>query len=302
MHSARRWIACLLLGLTGTAAWAGSYTQYLQDLAWRESRHRLSERAGSHIGLFQMGTAALIDAGYMNASGQWTGKNGATSAAAFLSSAAIQTQAVHDYNQVQWAWIERNHLDSYIGQTINGVEITASGLLAAAHLVGRAGLSCYLAGNYCNAAGVTLRDGVPVDGFGTPVTEYLSQFGGHDLGLDNAAAPAVAYSDDYSPGYGSLSGAGGSSGSDSEGTAVGSSGVAVYDAQEAFALGSGFSVSGLASVLGALGTAISLCLGAWMILGNLQAVANGRLRWGAFGGRLVRTLVLVTLFAWAFQT
>ena len=141
MHSARRWIACLLLGLTGTAAWAGSYTQYLQDLAWRESRHRLSERAGSHIGLFQMGTAALIDAGYMNASGQWTGKNGATSAAAFLSSAAIQTQAVHDYNQVQWAWIERNHLDSYIGQTINGVEITASGLLAAAHLVGRAGLT-----------------------------------------------------------------------------------------------------------------------------------------------------------------
>lgn len=195
----------LLAAITAMAA--DGYATYLRDLAWRESRHGLTAQNGSHIGLFQMGTAALIDAGYLTRDGRWTGKNGAISRAAFLASPQIQTQAIHDYNQLQWAWIQRNGLDRYIGQTVDGVPVTASGLLGGAHLVGRAGLACYLAGRFCDAPGVTLRNGVPIDGLGTTVSEYLGKFGGHDLGLSSGAPPAVGYSPGYRPTYGSITGA-----------------------------------------------------------------------------------------------
>lgn len=207
MHVRVVLMLALLAAITAMAA--DGYATYLRDLAWRESRHDLNAQNGSHIGLFQMGTAALIDAGYLTRDGRWTGKNGATSREAFLASPQIQTEAIHDYNQVQWAWIQRNGLDRYIGQIVDGVQITASGLLAGAHLVGRAGLGCYLAGRFCDAPGVTLRNGVPIDGLGTTVSEYLGKFGGHDLDLSAGTPPAVSYSAGYRPTYGSLTGGAG---------------------------------------------------------------------------------------------
>ena len=208
MRGARVLLVGVLLAAV-TALAADGYATYLRDLAWRESKHQLDAKNGSHIGLFQMGTAALIDSGYLTRDGRWTGKNGATSREAFLSSPAIQTQAIHDYNQVQWAWIQRNGLDRYVGQSVGGVQVTESGLLAGAHLVGRAGLACYLAGRFCDTPGVTLRNGVPVDGLGTTVSEYLAKFGGHDLDLSAGAPPTVNYSSGYRPTYGSLAGSGG---------------------------------------------------------------------------------------------
>lgn len=302
-----------LLLLALASAWAaGTYADYLRDLAWRESTH--NPRAGensSYIGLFQMGRAALIDAGYMTPSGAWTGKNGATSKETFLASTDIQTQAIHDYNRVQWAWIQRQGLDQYIGQTVGGVEVTASGLLAGAHLVGRAGLGCYLAGRFCNAAGVTLRDGVPIDGKGTTVTEYMRKFGGNTLGLDSAAPLGLAYDSGYTPTYGGGSGTGtGSPGTDTGGTGSGApgggtgtdgtSGSPVLDPTEAFRLAAQVQPDRMASLIGMLGAGGSLLLGAWMIRGSYLGFGHGVMTARQFGVQTVRAILLVCCLVWLF--
>jgi hypothetical protein len=65
----------------------------------------------------------------------------------------------------------RNHLN-YIGKIINGIEITKSGLLAAAHLVGQKKVKLFLTSNGKQDY---------ADGNGVKCSDYMSEFSGYDL-------------------------------------------------------------------------------------------------------------------------
>lgn len=168
--------------LSAVAVAVGTYSDFLHDLAVRESSlNPTAINPYGYVGLFQFGEAALQDAGYYSGdttrandwAGTWTGAGGVTSMSAFLSSPDAQVQAAVAYqNQIQ-TWIHNLGLDSAIGSTINGIPITQSGLIAGAWLVGIGNLQRFI-----NSNGAI----VPTDGNGTPITSYISHFGGYSLG------------------------------------------------------------------------------------------------------------------------
>ena len=158
-----------------------SYDQFLTDLAARESggNYQIQNQYG-YLGKYQMGEAALIDAGYYvkdstqknDWSGRWTGKDGVVSAAQFLNTPVAQENAIRAYMDKQSAYIGYFGLDSYVGETVNGTVVTESGLLAGAHLMGVGGLRTYLSSG--GAQNVT-------DGNGTPISSYISKFAGYSI-------------------------------------------------------------------------------------------------------------------------
>ena len=133
------------------------------------------------IGKYQMGEAAMVDAGYYKPKpngnynnkwdGQFTGKDGVYSVEDFLSSPQAQEHAQRIYKQRQWGYIKPYAL-TYDGKIINGIQITQSGMLAAAHLLGQENLKKYLQSN---------GKYIPKDGYGTSIEEYLKKFGGYDV-------------------------------------------------------------------------------------------------------------------------
>jgi hypothetical protein len=78
-------------------------------------------------------------------------------------------------------WILRKEIEKYSGRVINGVEITESGLLAAAHLGGAGSVKKYLRSNG--------RRGFR-DGFGTSLSSYIRKFAGYDVSHIEADADA----------------------------------------------------------------------------------------------------------------
>jgi hypothetical protein len=106
--------------------------------------------------------------------GSWTGKNGISSLSEFLNNPAAQDKVFLELQQ--WVWktgFTDFNVKPYIGQTINGVTITESGLLAGAHLVGSPALLKYLSSQGSNT---------PADPYGTPVSKYIEMFNGYDVG------------------------------------------------------------------------------------------------------------------------
>ncbi|WP_287319483.1 calcium-binding protein [Mesorhizobium sp.] len=183
---------------------AGSYNDFLHALAFSESSNRYDYvNPQGYAGAYQAGESALRMIGYYKLDGTaavdwnngWTGKDGINSLADWLSNPAIQDKAVGEYYTYLWNTEFKDlGLQKYIGQTINGVEITASGLLAGAHLVGADSVAVYL--NSGGTQGAT-------DPWGTPVAEYIAKFGGYDVspvigtatptgtGADQTAAPTT---------------------------------------------------------------------------------------------------------------
>jgi hypothetical protein len=86
----------------------------------------------------------------------------------YLSHAGAQELAVRAYHNVQWDRITRLGLSSKVGLVIAGVTLTKSGMIAGSHLVGIGGLISFVRTNGAR---------IPVDGYGTPITQYLSLFG-----------------------------------------------------------------------------------------------------------------------------
>jgi integrating conjugative element protein (TIGR03758 family) len=181
-----KWIALFVYAMVALASAAAgtTYNDYLIALrAFESSNDPTRVNFAGYAGWYQMGEAAMIDAGYYRRDAtpdrndwnpaNFTGKNGINSLADFIASPAKQTQAITDYNQRQWSYITAMRLDQAIGRTINGILITESGLLAGAHLVGIGGLQQFI-----NSNGRI----VPKDGTGTPIPKYVKDFGGFALG------------------------------------------------------------------------------------------------------------------------
>jgi hypothetical protein len=69
-------------------------------------------------------------------------------------------------------------LDKYIGETIGGVHITESGIIAAAHLKGFGSKKYPGINHFLRSGGETNGE----DAFGTSVSDYLRKFQDYDLG------------------------------------------------------------------------------------------------------------------------
>jgi hypothetical protein len=173
----------------------GGINEFLTALFANEGGARIGvENEFGYIGKYQFGEAALTDLGYYKGdsssnrsltgafkqdwSGEWTGKNGATSKEVFLKSAAVQDCAARDWVAFLCKGLKRYKLAQYIGETIGGVEITESGIIASAHLKGFGnpkypGVIQFLRSNGAvNGA----------DAYGTKVSAYMAKFSGYDLG------------------------------------------------------------------------------------------------------------------------
>jgi hypothetical protein len=74
-------------------------------------------------------------------------------------------------------WILRKEIEKKVGKKINGIEITESGILAAAHLAGSGNIKEYLRTNG------TYRF---TDAFGSSMQHYLKKFGGYDTSIIEA--------------------------------------------------------------------------------------------------------------------
>lgn len=88
----------------------------------------------------------------------------------FLNTPELQEAAFYA-NASRNKWILRKDISRSVGKTINGVEITESGILAAAHLAGPGNVKKYLRSGGARSFS---------DGFGTSIKYYFKKFSGYD--------------------------------------------------------------------------------------------------------------------------
>jgi len=131
-----------------------SFVAFKEALAFKESRgdYQAINRLG-YLGKYQfhMNTLALL---------------GIHDKQRFLEQSELQEQAFFWY-AARNKWILRKDLKRSVGQRIKGIEITESGILAAAHLAGAGNVKKYLrsGGNFSFE-----------DAFGTSIETYLRDF------------------------------------------------------------------------------------------------------------------------------
>ena len=171
----------------------GNYRDLLRALGYRESGNKYNiENTYGYLGKYQMGESALKDAGYYKGDptrrndwiGEWTGKDGVWSKEDFLNNPQAQDNAIREYHRKTWRYIKALRLDKYVGKTIKGIYITESGLIAGAHLLGVGNVKKFLKSNGRK---------IPRDGYGTPITEYLSKFSGYDISEITGTADRKVY-------------------------------------------------------------------------------------------------------------
>jgi len=150
---------------------------------------RMAESGGDYqvvnslnfLGAYQFGEAALIDLGYVKRdsnvydndfSGGWTGKNGIRSIQGFLDNEREQDRAASQWMRVMWSYIEYHDIDGYAWETVGETQLTTSGMLAAAHLLGAGALKEYIESDGRN----DLRDP-----YGMPLSAYIAKLGGYDI-------------------------------------------------------------------------------------------------------------------------
>ncbi len=153
-----------------------TYKDYVSKIGFMESTDNYqSENEYGCMGRYQMEDSALIEAGYMDFDNNWTEyamSKGVDSKNAFLNNPSAQDDAFNRFNKKLWKYIVNYGFDSYIGTEFNGtgVTITHSGLLAACHLVGVGSMD------------TAFNNGTnPVDGNGTPASEYMDALYGYDI-------------------------------------------------------------------------------------------------------------------------
>lgn len=135
-----------------------SYTGFKEALAFKESRgnYKAVNEFG-YLGKYQFGKGTLNLIGIKNPQ-------------TFLESPELQEAAFYA-NAARNKWILIRDIEKYVGETINGIEITESGILAAAHLAGPGSVKKFLRSWGSNAFS---------DAFGTSITYYMTKFGGYD--------------------------------------------------------------------------------------------------------------------------
>lgn len=136
-----------------------SYIGFKEALAFRESRgNYFTINTLGYLGKYQFGIGTLQLIGVYNAT-------------RFLNDPVLQEQAFHA-NIARNKWILRRDIERFVGKNIGGIEITESGMLAAAHLAGPGNVKRYL--RTWGAFDVA-------DSYGTHLSKYMKQFSGYDV-------------------------------------------------------------------------------------------------------------------------
>lgn len=162
-----------------------SNVEFYNALAKKESGGHKNPYAVTNscgfVGKYQWGEGILIDLGYYKKNGslnnKWngtfTGKDGIKSLEDLKKKPEVQEKIIKEEMAHYWNQLEKNGAAKYIGKEINGVVITPSGLLAAAHLKGPTDVKNFLE----NPNNEKYRK----DGYGTTIESYMHDMGGFDV-------------------------------------------------------------------------------------------------------------------------
>ena len=135
-----------------------SFVGFKEALAFKESGgNYASVNTYGYLGKYQFGKETLKMIGIYNLQ-------------QFLSNPKLQEKAFMA-NAARNKWILRRDIKNFVGKRINGVLVTESGILAAAHLAGPGSVKKYL-----RSYGIDNFS----DGFGTTVEYYMKKFSGYD--------------------------------------------------------------------------------------------------------------------------
>ena len=137
---------------------------FKEALAFKESQgnYRVVNDYG-YLGKYQFGRSTLDLIGIKNTN-------------QFLNNPKLQERAFL-LNTSRNKWVLRRDIARYVGKHIKGVQITESGILAAAHLAGPGSVKSYLRSG--GASGFK-------DAFGTSIHSYLEKFSGYDVSIVDA--------------------------------------------------------------------------------------------------------------------
>lgn len=135
-----------------------SYVAFKEAMGFKESggNYRIVNEFG-YMGKYQFGRGTLRLIGVRDTN-------------LFLDSPDLQEAAFYA-NASRNKWILRRDIDRFHNQVINGIKITESGILAAAHLAGPGNVKKFLRSNGTNSFN---------DGFGTSIKHYFKKFEGYD--------------------------------------------------------------------------------------------------------------------------
>lgn len=137
------------------------YVGFKEALAFKESQGKYTAvNSFGYMGKYQFGinTLALV---------------GVRDSLQFLKNPALQ-EKVFEKNISRNKWILRKDIKRFVGKRINGIEVTESGILAAAHLAGPGNVKQYLR-SYGKID--------VMDGYGTTIATYLKKFSGYDISM-----------------------------------------------------------------------------------------------------------------------
>ena len=135
-----------------------SFIGFKEALAFKESRgNYFSVNTYGYLGKYQFGKNTLKLIGVYNTS-------------KFLKDPELQEKAFIA-NSSRNKWILRRDIKRFVGKHIDGVLVTESGVLAAAHLAGPGSVKKYL--RSYGAIGFA-------DAYGTTIRNYMKKFSGYD--------------------------------------------------------------------------------------------------------------------------
>ena len=149
-----------------------SFVGFKEALAFKESRgDYCSVNTLGYLGKYQFGKGTLKLLGIYNTQ-------------EFLNNPELQEKAFIA-NMERNKWILRRDIKNFVGTKMNGITITESGILAAAHLAGAGSVKSYLRSygteNFADA-------------YGTTIEYYMRKFSGYDTSFLKANRKAKALS------------------------------------------------------------------------------------------------------------
>ena len=138
-----------------------NHNKFLDEVGFRESSNNYKAvNQFGYLGKYQFGRKTLNAIGFKDISNY-----------EFLSNPEIQEEAMLVLLQKNKHTLRRE-IKKYVGETVNGIYITESGILAAAHLGGAGNVRKFF------------RKGFEFeDGNGTKMTSYMIRFSGYNLNL-----------------------------------------------------------------------------------------------------------------------
>ncbi len=141
-----------------------SFNGFREALAFKESQGKYNAvNTLGYLGKYQFGRSTLERFNIYN-----TQK--------FLDTPELQEDAFIALCSVN-KWILRKDIKRKVGEKINGIEITESGILAAAHLAGAGNVKKYLRSNGASQF---------KDAYGSSIQHYIKKFSGYDTSFIEA--------------------------------------------------------------------------------------------------------------------